>query len=124
MPDCESQPSQLNAPLTSTFVISCLQESNDFIRRLPNASWIALDEEMTGIMLPPAMAKRPSKDETPASRYPSLKLVPERYSIIQLGICLFEQVKTQGVENANDPSFHVVSHRHVFNCIGISNDSL
>jgi hypothetical protein len=46
---------------------------------------------MTGIMLPPGMAPRPSKDDTPALRYPILKQVPERYAMIQLGICLFEK---------------------------------
>ena len=57
---------------------------------------------MTGIMLPPEpssspnhehnkQTRKPSKDDTPAMRYPSIRAVPERYSIIQLGICLFFQ---------------------------------
>ena len=72
-----------------------LKESLDFMEHLPKASWISLDEEMTGIMLPGGTAKRPLKDEAPAARYSSLKIVPERYSIIQLGICLFEQTDAQ-----------------------------
>jgi hypothetical protein len=66
------------------------QQSNDFIKHLPNASLISMDEEMTGIMLPPGMAGRPSKEDTPSDRYSTLKQIPERYSMIQLGICLFE----------------------------------
>lgn len=49
---------------------------------------MAIDEEMTGISLPGT--GRPRKDETPSQLYATvLKLVPERYSIIQWGICLF-----------------------------------
>lgn len=75
------------------------------MQRLPKASWIAVDEEMTGIMLPPdgttKRPSKPSKDESPETRYSSLKLVPERYAIIQLGIALFEQLEPQepGAEN-------------------------
>jgi hypothetical protein len=90
------------------------------IRHLPNASWISIDEEMTGIMLPgnhnnnndnnnnnSSGGSRPSsqqqqqhsssssssfsKDEAPVQRYAKFKQIPERYSIIQLGICLFEE---------------------------------
>lgn len=46
-------------------------------------------KEMTGIQLPSREAKDICKDESPENRYPFMKLVPERYSIIQLGICLF-----------------------------------
>jgi hypothetical protein len=65
-----------------------VEQSNDFIRRLPNASFIAIDEEMTGVFPPPSSL---SKEESPSRRYSALKLVPERYSMIQLGIALFEQ---------------------------------
>jgi hypothetical protein len=102
--------SNLNWQLTITFVSLRFQQSLDLMKRLPNASWIAIDEEMTGIMLPGGMAKRPSKDETPAARYPSLKLVPERYAIIQLGICLFEQTGKKDPENGGHASFHVVCY--------------
>lgn len=84
-----------------------LEQSNDFIRHLPNASWIAIDEEMTGICLPPGEVKRPSKDDSPTDRYPSLKLVPERYAIIQLGICLFEHRSSREMETSDEASFHV-----------------
>lgn len=46
---------------------------------------------MTGISLPPTEASPLSKEESPSRRYSTLKLVPERYSIIQLGVSLFEQ---------------------------------
>eukprot|EP00531_Pseudo-nitzschia_arenysensis_P014315 CAMPEP_0116148296 /NCGR_PEP_ID=MMETSP0329-20121206/18278_1 /TAXON_ID=697910 /ORGANISM="Pseudo-nitzschia arenysensis, Strain B593" /LENGTH=664 /DNA_ID=CAMNT_0003644413 /DNA_START=67 /DNA_END=2064 /DNA_ORIENTATION=+ len=84
-----------------------LEQSNDFIRHLPNASWIAIDEEMTGIQLPDGEFKRLSKDDSPADRYPSLKAVPERYAIIQLGICLFEHRASKQTEQYDEASFHV-----------------
>jgi poly(A)-specific ribonuclease len=85
-----------------------LEQSNDFIRHLPKASWIAIDEEMTGIQLPPGESKRLSKQDSPTDRYPTLKLVPERYSIIQFGICLFEHKSSGGTTNAQDAGvFHV-----------------
>eukprot|EP00980_Cylindrotheca_fusiformis_P001724 scaffold397_cov111-Cylindrotheca_fusiformis.AAC.2 len=92
--------------MTDVTKLNFLQQSNDLIRRLPTASWIAVDEEMTGISLPDA--KRPRKDDTPSDRYSSLKLASERYSIIQLGICLFEEAGTStssdGIETMK---FHV-----------------
>jgi CAF1 family ribonuclease len=57
---------------------------------LPNAAFVAIDEEMTGISVGPPRG-RPSKDLTPAQRYSDLKLAPERYSIIQLGVALYFQ---------------------------------
>lgn len=64
-----------------------VQQSNDLIANLPHAAFVAIDEEMTGISLP--NAPRPPKDDTPSQRYQALKLVPERYSIIQFGVALF-----------------------------------
>ncbi len=84
-----------------------LEQSNDFIRHLPNASWIAIDEEMTGIQLPFGESKRLSKDDSPAYRYPGLKPVPERYAIIQLGICLFEHRTSRETEQYDEASFNV-----------------
>jgi len=84
-----------------------LEQSNDFIRHLPNASWIAIDEEMTGISLPHGESKRLSKDDSPTDRYPSLKLVPERYAIIQFGICLFEHKSSRETDTSDEASFHV-----------------
>ena len=55
--------------------IACLKESNDFIRRLPTAAFVAIDEEMTGIVIP--SSPRPPKDQTPNERYETLKAVPE-----------------------------------------------
>lgn len=60
---------------------------------------------MSGIQLPASMTSRSlSKDETPEDRYPSFKQVSERYSIIQLGICLFENIS----ESSQKAKFHVV----------------
>lgn len=66
-----------------------LQQSNDLLRHLPTASFVSIDEEMTGISMP--NSPRPPKDHTPAQRYEFLKKIPEQFSIIQLGICLFHQ---------------------------------
>ena len=84
-----------------------MEQSNDFIRHLPNASWIAIDEEMTGISLPHGESRRLSKDDSPADRYSSLRPVPERYAIIQLGICLFEHRCSRETERYDEASFHV-----------------
>lgn len=84
-----------------------LEQSNDFIRHLSTASWIAIDEEMTGIQLPPGDSKGLSKEDSPADRYPTLKLVPERYSIIQFGICLFEHKCSRETNTTDAASFHV-----------------
>ena len=61
-------------------------------------------------MLPPGMAGRPSKDDMPSDRYPAFKRIPERYSMIQLGICLFEaQPQDQAQPSAtNNSNFLVV----------------
>lgn len=61
-----------------------IEQSNDLIQHLPESVFVAIDEEMTGIQ-----TGRLSKDDTPAERYASSKPFPERYSIIQVGICLF-----------------------------------
>ena len=83
-----------------------LQQSNDFIHHLQNASFIAIDEEMSGISLPSSINERKlSKDESPDDRYSMLKMVPERYSIIQLGVCIFEQKR--------NPSKRMKIHLHL-----------
>jgi poly(A)-specific ribonuclease len=89
------------------------EQSNDFIRHLPNASWIAIDEEMTGISLPPGHAgqRELSKSESPQDRYASLKHVPERYSIIQLGVCLFEQKSVTESPTADSSAFVVRKYK-------------
>ncbi|KAL3944266.1 MAG: hypothetical protein SGBAC_001660 [Bacillariaceae sp.] len=83
-----------------------IEQSNDLIQRISGAAWIAVDEEMTGINLPGT--SRPNKSDTPAVRYPVLKKVSERYSIIQLGICLFEEAGiTETPDGGERMSFHV-----------------
>ena len=82
------------------------QKSNDFIKNVKTASFVAIDEEMSGIQLPPSMSTQWAKDEAPAERYKGFKQVSERYSIIQLGICLFEKVSDSSVPPKS--KFHVV----------------
>ena len=98
-----------------------LQQSNDFIKHLPNASFVSLDEEMTGIMLPPGMAGRPSKDDMPSDRYPAFKRIPERYSMIQLGICLFEaQPQDEAQPSSTNNSNFLVVRRFVYRYICVA----
>lgn len=63
------------------------QQSNDLIKHLETAAFVAIDEEMTGIQMPGS--GRPRKEIPPSVKYPELKQAPERYSIIQLGVSLF-----------------------------------
>lgn len=74
---------------------------------MQTASFIAIDEEMTGISLPPNEATPLSKEEMPSTRYPSLKKVPERYSIIQLGVSIFEQKSISETNEGDTASFDV-----------------
>ena len=72
----------------SLFTTRTNQQSNDLIEHLPSCAFVAIDEEMTGIQIPGS--QRPRKDQSPSERYvDDLKKVPERYSIIQLGVALF-----------------------------------
>ncbi|CAB9509054.1 specific ribonuclease PARN [Seminavis robusta] len=66
-----------------------IEQSNDLIQRLPSAAFVSIDEEMTGISIP--NTPRPPKDQTPNERYQTLKAVPEKFQIIQLGVCLFHE---------------------------------
>jgi len=79
-----------------------IEQSNDLIAHLPSATFIAIDEEMTGISLPGQ--GRPRRDEPPDQTYAELKKVPERYSIIQLGISLFEKVPEEEDEDGEIPA--------------------
>jgi CAF1 family ribonuclease len=83
--------------LRSLSLFNTRQQSNDLLRHLPTASFVAIDEEMTGISCSsPAGGggggyRPPPRDQCPAERYPFLKQAPERYSIIQLGVALFHR---------------------------------
>jgi poly(A)-specific ribonuclease len=71
-----------------------LTQLSDFLHHLPTSSYIAIDEEMTGISIPDGddRDQRPNKVELPGERYASrLKGVPERYSILQVGVALFHK---------------------------------
>jgi poly(A)-specific ribonuclease len=86
-----------------------LTQLADFLHHLPTSSYVAIDEEMTGISLPSSDDGRPNKVELPAERYARcLKAVPERYSILQVGVALFHrnpnypQVKKVKVEEEEE----------------------
>jgi hypothetical protein len=69
-----------------------LEQLGDLLNYLPTASFIAIDEEMTGISLPGSRSSRPNKVELPSERYTRLlKAVPERYAILQVGVALFHK---------------------------------
>lgn len=67
------------------------QQLSDFLVHLPSASYVAMDEEMTGISLPET-SWSDNKMELPSERYTRcLKGVPERYSLLQVGVSLFHR---------------------------------
>lgn len=73
-----------------------LEVSDEFLKHLSTAAYVSIDEEMTGISLPGSNNRRPAKDDTCAQRYERQKSVPETYSIIQMGVCLFHHVENDG----------------------------
>mmetsp|Transcript_35305 Transcript_35305/g.85630 ORF Transcript_35305/g.85630 Transcript_35305/m.85630 type:complete len:666 (-) Transcript_35305:2327-4324(-) len=102
----EADSNHVVSSITDVTKENFIDQSNDLIQRISGAAWIAVDEEMTGISLPGT--PRPSKADTPAVRYPVLKKVSERYSIIQLGLCLFEEAGiTETPDGGERMSFHV-----------------
>jgi poly(A)-specific ribonuclease len=113
-------PSSTNLLVLIIIIIAItLKQSNDLIRHLPSAAFVALDEEMTGITLPSVAAaggNKPAKDETAQQRYQAhLKPVAERYSMVQLGICLFHQhPEYDPIHNPNGPEFMVVSNSNEY----------
>ena len=72
-----------------------LEESSDFLKRLSCASFVAIDEEMTGIMIPGG-APKPVKDETPSSRYNSVRKVSfcmRKVHPCQMPFCCFDSLE-------------------------------
>jgi poly(A)-specific ribonuclease len=67
----------------------------DIINRIENSDYISFDLEMTGI----ENEKNNSLIDTPENRYLKYKKTSEKYSIIQLGLSLFKQIK-----NPNNPN--------------------
>mmetsp|Transcript_26099 Transcript_26099/g.44382 ORF Transcript_26099/g.44382 Transcript_26099/m.44382 type:complete len:773 (-) Transcript_26099:471-2789(-) len=69
-----------------------LEQLRDLLVHLPTASFVSIDEEMTGISLPGSRNSRPNKVELPSERYTNLlKEVPERYAILQVGVAVFHK---------------------------------
>ena len=80
-----------------------LTSLHDFLTYLPTASFIAVDEEMTGIRI--HQCGRPNKAELPSERYRSnWKSVPERYGILQAGVALFVRNPDYDDVNGDDKS--------------------
>jgi hypothetical protein len=57
---------------------------------LPSASFISIDEEMTGIF-GTSDAERIRRDDVPSSRYQRMLPVAGKYRMIQFGLCLFHE---------------------------------
>ena len=65
-------------------------------RLLPTASFVAIDEEMTGIHLITAGGEKLEKmDDTTEQRYAKMRLVAQHYKLIQIGLCLFHELPPQ-----------------------------
>ena len=62
-----------------------------FKEKIQDASYIAIDLEMSGISLP---GQKICAGETPAARFSKCKRVCERFGIVQCGICLFQEEKS------------------------------
>jgi len=81
-----------------------LTSLHDLLSHLPNASYIAIDEEMTGIRNITKVGNsnsRPNKAELPSERYTSSwKSVPEQYGILQVGVALF--IRNPNYRDDND----------------------
>lgn len=88
-----------------------LTQLSDFLTHLPTSSYIAIDEEMTGISLPTTNGyQRPNKLELPRVKYlRSLKGVPERYSILQVGVALFHKNPKYNIKPTTTTTMHNVS---------------
>ena len=56
---------------------------------LPTAAFVAIDEEMTGIMLDKSTA--PNAGDTVERRYQKMKRVTEEFNLMQVGICLYHR---------------------------------
>jgi len=90
-----STPPRFPQSTDAPFLSSIRKQTNDLLQHLPTAAFIAIDEEMTGITVPGT--PRPAKEQPPSALYAStLKYVPERYSIIQLGVVLFHATSEPG----------------------------
>mmetsp|Transcript_49885 Transcript_49885/g.154111 ORF Transcript_49885/g.154111 Transcript_49885/m.154111 type:complete len:118 (-) Transcript_49885:4-357(-) len=57
---------------------------------LPSASFVAIDEEMTGISV---QGQSEVIQDLPAHRYAKMRNVASRYHIIQFGLCLFHETE-------------------------------
>ena len=84
-----------------------LTSLHDLLSHLPDASYIAIDEEMTGIRNITKVGSsnnsnsRPNKAELPSERYTSSwKSVPEQYGILQVGVALF--IRNPNYRDDND----------------------
>jgi len=61
---------------------------------LPTAAFVAIDAEMTGIILE---GMNPSYADTPQQRYDKMVRVASEFTLMQVGLCLFHEVPGGGL---------------------------
>ena len=58
----------------------------ELVELLPTADFIAIDEEMTGIIL---SGQHHTQGDTPEARYRKMRMVAMEFNVMQVGVCLF-----------------------------------
>lgn len=71
---------------------------------LPTVSFVAIDEEMTGISVE---GQKEQIQDWPARRYSKMRTVASRYNIIQVGVCLFHETESGGGYVARPYNFYL-----------------
>mgnify|MGYP000017377075 CR=1 FL=1 len=76
---------------------------------LSTASFVSVDLEMSGIT-PPKGTPRTHLEDTPQERYEKLKDIPETYAILQLGLTLFHEVRSDDSDSDSSEDEHNSSY--------------
>ena len=69
--------------------------ANELESLLPSAEFVAVDEEMTGIVLD--RTTQPNPGDTTESRYQKMKCVVKHFNLMQVGICTFHRSADGGL---------------------------
>ena len=72
---------------------------------IPTCEFVAIDEEMTGIMLD---GTAPNPGDTIEARYRKMKKVTETYNLMQVGVCLYHRDAASGGLIARPYNFYVL----------------
>ena len=82
--------------------------ANELESLLPSAEFVAVDEEMTGIVLD--RTTQPNPGDTTESRYQKMKCVVKHFNLMQVGICTFHRSADGGLV-ARPFNFYVLADR-------------